>query len=766
MINTNYPDYMKKYLFSAICLWLLAACGTGDKLAVTPSDSDLSFDNLAATWDEGMPLGNATVGALVWQRDSALRFSLDRTDLWDLRPMDSISGPNNRFAWVREQVKKGDYLPVQKKYDWPYDQQPAPSKIPGAALEFSLEQLGSPSAVRLYLNNALCEASWADGTVLKTFVHATKPIGWFVFENLQQDITPSVIPPTYNNPDQIPVTGPEAGPDLGRLGYKQGIVTNQENGITYHQEGWNGFSYDVTVRWERKGTSLVGVWSLTSSLSKEKATQEAEEALARGTKADYQSHLAFWKNYWDQSSVKLPDPILQKQYDNEMYKYGSATREDSYPISLQAVWTADNGKLPPWKGDYHHDLNTQLSYWPTYIGNHLTEGLGYLNTLWNQRGVYKEYTRLYFETDGMNVPGVCALDGKPMGGWIQYSMSQTASAWLAQHFYLHWKYSADRTFLEERAYPFLKDVATFLEQISIVDDKGVRTLTMSSSPEIYDNSIRAWFKDMTNYDLSLMQFAFKATAELATELQLADEAAHWQTIGNQLPPLEIDAESALVFAKGFPYDESHRHFSHAMAIHPLGLIDWSDGEASQAIIKSTLKKLQDYGPDYWTGYSYSWFANMKARAFDGEGAAQELRTFAECFCLRNTFHVNGDQTKSGKSKYTYRPFTLEGNFAFASAIQEMLLQSHTGIVHLFPAIPAAWKNVSFDKLRAMGAFVISAERKEGELSDVTILAEQGGTLRLAWPSSGKPFTVSGADYTFENDLLLILMEKGQTIKIN
>ena len=57
---------------------------------------------------------------------------------------------------------------------------------------------------------------------------------------------------------------------------------------------------------------------------------------------------------------------------------------------------------------------------------------------------------------------------------------------------------------------------------------------------------------------------------------------------------------------------------------------------------------------------------MKARAFDGEGAADALRTFAECFCLPNTFHANGDQTKSGKSKFTYRPFTLEGNFAFAA----------------------------------------------------------------------------------------------------
>ena len=268
--------------------------------------------------------------------------------------------------------------------------------------------------------------------------------------------------------------------------------------------------------------------------------------------------------------------------------------------------------------------------------------MGYLNTLWEQRDVYKKYTREYFGTDGMNVPGVCTLTGEPMGGWVQYSMSPTVSAWLGQHFYLHWKYSADRIFLKERAYPFLKDVATYLEQISTVDADGVRRLPLSSSPEIFDNSINAWFKDMTNYDLSLMHFAFNAASELASELGLADEAAHWKVIGAQLPDLNLDEDGALTFAKGFPYDQSHRHFSHAMSIHPLGLIDWSQGEKSQEIIKATLKKLQNFGPDYWCGYSYSWFGNMKARAFDGEGAADALRTFAECFCLPNTFHANGD----------------------------------------------------------------------------------------------------------------------------
>lgn len=731
-----------------LCCGLWGSCSSYDYCPVTPSESDLVFTGLARSWDEAMPLGNAAVGALVWQRDSSLRLSLDRTDLWDLRPVDSLSGDNFRFSWVKEHIRTKDYLPVQKKLDWPYDMNPAPSKIPGAAIEFPLEKIGAPTQVRLYLNNALCEANWADGTQMQTFVHATEPVGWFVFRNLRTPIEPSILTPVYNKTKPDGSLDPVSGQDLHRLGYQQGETVREGNRITYHQKGYGDFWYDVVVCWKQEGETLYGTWSVTSSLSGEKAAEKAEAALQRGLKQDYQAHLEYWNKYWAQSSVTLPDSILQKQYQNEMYKFASTTREHSYPISLQAVWTADNGKLPPWKGDYHHDLNTQLSYWPAYTGNHLTEGMGYLNTLWNQRDTYKRYTRQYFGTEGMNIPGVCTLTGEPMGGWIQYSMSQTVAAWLAQHFYLHWKYSADRTFLKERAYPFLKDVAIYLEQVSEVTPEGVRKLEFSSSPEVFDNSLQAWFSDMTNYDLAMMHFLFKAAAELAHELNLTDESSHWAALEAQLPDYDVDEEGCLTFAKGYPYNESHRHFSHAMAIHPMGLIDWSDGEKSQHIIRATLKRLDEVGPDYWTGYSYSWLANMKARAFDGKGAAQALRTFAECFCLKNTFHANGDQTKSGKSRFTYRPFTLEGNFAFASGIQEMLLQSHTGTIRIFPALPEEWKDVSFEGLRAMGAFLVSAQMEGGEITRVRIYSEKGGMLKIARPGTLKPdknYTLSGPD---------------------
>ena len=423
-----------------------------------------------------------------------------------------------------------------------------------------------------------------------------------------------------------------------------------------------------------------------------------------------------------------------------MYKFGSATRKESYPISLQSVWTADDGYLPPWKGDYHNDLNTQLSYWPSYIGNHLDEGLGYLNTLWNQVGKYKEFTKKFFGKEGLAAPGYCTLEGDAMSGWVQYGFSPTTSAWLGQHFYLHWKYSADKEFLKERAYPFLKDVAIFLEQETELKPDGTRTFEYSSSPEIHNNSIHAFFPVITNYDLALTRFAFSAAAEMADSLGLTKESFHWKEVCGQLPDYAIDDDGGLAIAPGHSYNISHRHFSHAMAFHPLGLLDIHNGQEEKAVIDATLARLHANGPDLWCGYSYSWLANMEARAGHGEEAAEALRTFAGCFVLRNSFHANGDQTKSGKSTFTYRPFTLEGNFAYASGLQEMLLQSQSGVIEVFPAIPADWKDISFIHLRAIGAFLVSAELKDGKVVSLNVYSEKGGTLKIVSPLDGSVIT--------------------------
>jgi hypothetical protein len=195
-----------------------------------------------------------------------------------------------------------------------------------------------------------------------------------------------------------------------------------------------------------------------------------------------------------------------------------------------------------------------------------------------------------------------------------------------------------------------------------------------------------------------------------------------------------------------------------MAIHPLGLLDWDKGEPDRQIIAASLADLERLGTDFWCGYSYSWLGNMWARARNGEKAASALGTFAGCFCLPNSFHVNGDQSGTGKSKFTYRPFTLEGNFAFAAGLQEMLIQSHGGILRLFPAIPDSWKEVSFRDFRAEGAFLVTAAIRAGNLDSVRIFPEKDGRLRMLNPFSQRPFSISGTDLPEEarNDRILTM----------
>ncbi|WP_299230654.1 glycoside hydrolase family 95-like protein [uncultured Bacteroides sp.] len=756
---------MKKEKFLLPLMGILVACGntSNTDLSVVSDVYDLEFDNLANVWDEAMPLGNATLGSLVWQKGNCLRMSIDRVDLWDLRHSKELEGNDFSFKWLYNQVQKKDYQPVQRRFDYPYDAYPGPSKIPCAALEFPLDSTDKVKNIHLYQKQGVCEVVWESGKTMKCFIHAEEPLGWFVFNGVPDDFFPLLVPPSYNK-EVVNKANDQSSHGLWKLGYEQGNIEHiGKNKILYHQKGWESFFYDVALKWEHIGNSLVGVWSVTSSLSGGDALSIVDSAMTKGISAYYDSHLSWWNDFNNRSSISIPDKVIEKQYYNEVYKMGCIARDNSYPISLQSVWTADNGQLPPWKGDYHHDLNTQLSYWPFYTGNYLKEGYGYLHTLWNQVEENKLYTKQYFGTEGLNVPGVCTLLGRPMGGWCQYALGPTVSAWLSQHFYLHWKYSQDREFLKNRAYPYMKDVATYLEQFTVIRN-SVRTLPLSSSPEFNDNRLEAWFHEMTNFDRGLVRFAFRAASEMASELNLKEEAAHWSSLESELPPYLVDDEGSLSIAKGFDYNASHRHFSHLLAIHPLGLIDKSNGDKDAALIDASIAKLDKYGPDWWTGYSYSWLANLKARAFDGDGAAEALHTFAECFCLRNGFHANGDQSHSGKSKFTYRPFTLEGNMAFAAGVQEMLLQSHTGVVRIFPAIPDCWKDVSFEKLRAMGAFVISAVMKEGKVERVRILSEKGCKLRMALPFDGDFKINDNKNYVIKDCIIEMETEVGDVIE--
>ncbi|MBO9591812.1 MAG: glycoside hydrolase N-terminal domain-containing protein [Niabella sp.] len=688
---------------------------------------NLEFNHLAARWDEAMPLGNGMLGALVWQKKDRLRLSLDRADLWDERKALDLS--KFTFRWVEQQVLKKDYKPVQQLGDWPYDNTPYPTKLPAAALQFNLKDLGSVVSNKLDIATAVNTVTFQSGTIFRSYIHATQQAGYFEFENLPAAVTPLLIPEleihNYNSGKSATENdNSHSGEGLEKLGYAKGTVTNGTTSIRYHQPTYQQHYFEVLVRWTKTGNRLSGAWTISNN--------QAARLPESGSKTNQQSHRQWWTRFWNQSAVQLPDAAIEKQYYLELYKLGAVSRKGAPAITLQAVWTADNGSLPPWKGDFHNDLNTQLSYWPAYTGNHLEEAATFTDWLWKIRQKNLQYTRQYFEVAGLNVPGVVTLNGDPMGGWIQYSLSPTVGAWCAQHFYWQWKYSMNDQFLKTRAYPYIHDAAVYLENITRLQH-GVRKLPLSSSPEYNDNAITAWFRNWTNYDLALAKFLFTAAAETATAMNRPAEATRWKQTLAELPAYSVN-ETGLTIAPGQDMESSHRHFSPYMAIYPLALLDANRPE-DKTILEKSLRHIEAKGTRAWCGYSFSWMASLYARAYQADSALRQLQIFASNFCSSNSFHLNGDQKGGQYSGFTYRPFTLEGNFAFAQGVQELLLQSRQGYAQVFPAIPASWKNIRFTNLRTEGAFLVSGQMENGAIRSIKIVAEKGGRALFKLPFS-------------------------------
>ena len=708
-----------------------------------PSAHDLVFGQPVTRWDEALPLGNGLLGALIWGDGQPLRFSLDRADLWDLRPVPEWADPDYHYTTMRRWVAEGKIDDLHRLYDRPYTEHPGPTKIPAGRLEVRCPAVAGSG---LHLATATAEVTLAAGGRIESFIHASEPVG--LVRSLM-GIAPiiKVIPPLFAPGDDSVRPGDQSFGPLRRLGYGPAQAQEGDGLDGFVQEGWGGFRYAICAGWRSDADQQwLLAWSIATSDEGADpwllAAERVRRALDQGWGALHESHVRWWESYWQQSGLRVPNATLEALWYRETYKFGAAAHRGAPPISLQAVWTADEGGIPPWKGDYHHDLNTQLSYWPCYTGNHLEEGLGYLDWLWRTREEAFAYTGAFFGMPGLNVPMTADLRGRQIGGWHQYTHSATTGAWLAQHFYLHWRYSQDRHFLETRAYPYLAEVCIFLEAVTEFGPDGKRFLPLSASPEINDNRLEAWLPPTSNYDLALIRWAFATGSELATELGRPGDAARWQAALATCPDFSYADDGRLLVAPGMPLAASHRHFSHLMAIHPLGRIAWEDGEAAQRTIRAALAELERLGPDWWCGYSYAWLAGLAARAGDGARAERALEIFATAFCSPNSFHLNGDQTKGGYSRFTYRPFTLEGNFAAAAGLQDMLLQSRRGVLHLFPAVPAAWQDVTFHTLRAEGAFLVSTERRRGKTVRAEVHAEPGGLLRLRDPFPGARFVTA------------------------
>src|SRR5947208_587832 len=436
------------------------------------------------------------------------------------------------------------------------------------------------------------------------------------------------------------------------------------------------------------------------------ATSEAARlGVARLTAA----HRKWWHAYYPASFLTFPDARLEAYYWIQIYKLGSAMRPDGPILDLNGPWF----NATPWPAIWWN-LNIQLTYSPLFRANRLDLAESLFRHLDRNRQALID-----------NVPerlrDAAAAIGRSSGPDlvrpVDLATAQSDAAhemgdlpWTLYYYWLHYRYQMDDRLLRERVYPLLKlAIGNYLAYVERGDD-GRWHLPPTHSPEL------ATVSD-ANYDLALLKWGLETLIASAERFGPAEPLLpRWRDVLANLAPFPTDS-AGLMVGRGRPWQQSHRHYSHLLAIYPLRLIT-PDRPDERALIETSLATWER-DISLFRGYSFTGGAAMHALLGHGDVAVTRLNQYLDAprYMEPNTFYAEAGPV-------------IETPLSAAASIQELFLQDWGGALRVFPAVPGAWLDAAFDRLRADGAFLVSAVRRGGRTAWVRIESLAGQPCRL------------------------------------